>query len=148
MAATRERVFSAAGTARPYVQRALTDEEFRQNLRDAFAAARAIYEGLGGGRGLTSVASQVAEDEEIHSNLRRAIRELRQAADRIQEREQPSHTFRKIALLATGVAIGIFFNPFTGRSTRTWVRAKATRSSGPGQTGSPNGSSGELRASA
>jgi hypothetical protein len=145
MAATTDRVKYAAGTARPYVQRALTDEEFRENLRDAFIAARAIYQGLGGGRGLSTVTSRLAEDEEIHANLRRAIGELRHAADRIQEREEPkSHTFRNIALLATGVAIGIFFNPFTGRSTRTWVRTKASRKSGdPVSTGSPNGSSGE-----
>jgi hypothetical protein len=145
MAATTDRVKYAAGTARPYVERALSDEEFRQNLRDAFIAARAIYQGLGGGRGFSSVASRVAEDGEIHSNLRRAIGELRQAADRLQEREQPkSHTFRNIALLATGVAIGIFFNPFTGRSTRTWVRNKASRnSSNPVQAGSPNGSAGD-----
>ena len=142
MAATKDRVKYAAGTARPYVQRALTDDEFRQNLRDAFAAAWAIYEGLGGRRGITSVASQVAGDEEIHANLRRAIGELRQAADRIQEREQPkSHGFRNIALLATGVAIGIFFNPFTGRGTRKWVKAKVTHSSDAAQSASPNGSS-------
>ena len=143
MAATRDRVKYAAGTARPYVQRALTDDEFRQNLRDAFAAARAIYEGLGGQRGITSVASRVAGDEDIHANLRRAIGELRQAADRIQEREQPkSHGLRKIALLATGIAIGIFFNPFTGRPTRRWVKSKVTSSGDTTQAVSPNGSSG------
>ena len=142
MAATTQRVKYAAGTARPYVQRALTDEEFRQNLRDAFAAARAIYRELGGYGGISSVATRVAGDEEIHANLRRAIGELRQAADRIQEREQPkSHGFRNIALLATGVAIGIFFNPFTGRGTRKWVRAKVTHSSDAVQAASPNGSS-------
>jgi hypothetical protein len=131
----------AAGSARPYVQRALTDEEFRQNLRDAFAAARAIYEGLGGQRGIASVASRAAGDEQIHANLRRAIVELRQAADRIQEREQPkSHAFRNIALIATGVAIGIFFNPFTGRSTRRWVKGKVTHSVDGSQPASPNGS--------
>jgi len=143
MAATTQRVKYAAGTARPYVQRALTDEEFRQNLRDAFAAARAIYRELGGYGGISSVATRVAGDEEIHANLRRAIGELRQAADKIQEREQPkSHAFRNIALLATGVVIGIFFNPFTGRSTRRWVKGKVTHSDGSAAAGSPNGSNG------
>jgi hypothetical protein len=142
MAATKERVKYAAGTAKPYVERALTDEEFRQNLRDAFAAARAIYRELGGS-GISAVASQVAEDEKIHANLRKAIGELRQAADRIQEQErQRSHAFRNIVLLATGVAIGVFFNPFTGRGTRSWVKGKVTSSREPVPTGSPNGSSG------
>jgi hypothetical protein len=141
MAVTKDRVKYAAGTAKPYVTRALTDDEFRQNLRDAFAAAKAIYRELGGHDGITSVASRVAGDEEIHANLRRAIGELRQAADRIQEREQPkSHGLRNVALLVTGIVIGIFFNPLTGRSTRTWVKGKATRSGGPAHEGSPNGS--------
>lgn len=143
MAVAKDRVKYAAGTAKPYVERALTDEEFRQNLRDAFAAAKAIYRELGGHSGITSVASRVAEDEEIHANLRRAVGELRQAADRIQDREQTkTHAFRNVALLVTGVVIGIFFNPFTGKGTRRWVKAKVTTSSGdPVQAGSPNGSS-------
>src|SRR5437773_11127783 len=115
MAMTKDRVKYAADTAKPYFGRAIHDEEFRDNLRAAFAAARAIYEELVGQRGLSSVASRVATDEDIHSNLRRAIKELKQAADRLQEREEPrSHGFRNVALLVGGVVIGVFFNPFTG----------------------------------
>ena len=143
MAATKDRVKYAAGTAKPYVERALTDEEFRQNLRDAFAAARAIYRELGGRSGIAAVAASVAEDEKIHANLRKAIAELRQASDRIQEQErQKSHALRNILLLATGVAIGIFFNPLTGRGTRRWVKGKVTSSSDPVHAGSANGSAG------
>src|SRR5581483_2643281 len=87
MATTKDRVLYAADTAKPYLGRAIHDEEFRDNLRAAFAAARAIYEELSRQRGFSGVASSVATDEDIHGNLRRAIKELRQAADRIQERE-------------------------------------------------------------
>jgi hypothetical protein len=133
----------AAGTAKPYLGRALRDEEFRENLRAAFAAARAIYEELGSQRGLSSVASSVATDEEIHSNLRRAIKELRQAADRLQEREeQKSHAFRNVALLAGGIAIGVLFNPLTGPFARRWVKGKVTGSADEFYAdGSANGSS-------
>ena len=51
MATTKDRVMYAADTAKPYLGRALTDEEFRDNLRAAFAAARAIYEELSRQRG-------------------------------------------------------------------------------------------------
>ncbi len=141
MAATKDRVKYAAGTAKPYLERALRDEEFRENLRTAFAAARAIYDELGGRQGLTVVASRVATDEDIHANLRRAIGELRQAADRIQAREQTrrSHTLRNVALVATGIVIGIFFNPLTGRPTRRWVKGTVT-STGSMEPGSHNGS--------
>lgn len=144
MPVTKDRVMYAAGTAKPYLGRALRDEEFRENLRAAFAAAREIYEELGGQRSFSTVASRVATDEDIHSNLRRAIKELRQAADRLQEREEStSHGVRKLALLAAGIAIGIFFNPITGPHARRWVKGRVTA---PGDevhaSSSPNGSSG------
>jgi DNA-binding transcriptional LysR family regulator len=139
MATTKDRVMYAADTAKPYLGRAIHDEEFRDNLRAAFAAARAIYDELSRQRGLTGVASSVATDEDIHGNLRRAIKELRQAADRIQEREsaRKSHSFRNVGLLLGGVAIGIFFNPFTGPPARRWVTKKVSGSSG--YHGSTNG---------
>lgn len=140
MAATKDRVMYAAGTAKPYLGRALHDEEFRDNLRAAFAAARAIYEELSRQRGFSGIASSVATDEDIHGNLRRAIKELQQAADRIQGREaaRKSHTFRNVALLVGGVAIGIFFNPLTGPAARRWVTGRVSGSSG-GFQGSSNG---------
>lgn len=141
MATTKDRVMYAADTAKPYLGRALHDEEFRNNLRAAFAAARAIYEELSAQRGFSGVASSVATDEDIHGNLRRAIKELRQAADRIQERDtaRKSRGFRNAALVLGGVAIGIFFNPFTGPTARRWVTGKVGGSSG--YQGSTNGAS-------
>jgi hypothetical protein len=140
MATTKDRVMYAADTAKPYLGRALHDEEFRHNLRAAFAAARAIYEELSSQRGISGIASSVATDEDVHGNLRRAIKELQQAADRIQGRESAkrSHGFRNLALLVGGVAIGIFFNPFTGPTARRWVTGKVGGSSSEFQ-GSTNG---------
>ena len=143
MTVTKDRVMYAADTAKPYLGRALHDEEFRDNLRAAFAAARAIYEELSSQRGLSGIASSVATDEDIHGNLRRAINELRQAADRIQAREtaKKSHTFRNVALLVGGVAIGVFFNPLTGPFARRWASGKVSGSSAQIHTGSTNGAS-------
>src|SRR6516165_1020351 len=121
MTTTKDRVMYAADTAKPYLGRALTDEEFRDNLRAAFAAARAIYDELSRQRGgVSSIAASVATDEDVQSNLRRAIKELRQAADRIAaaQEERASHTLRTISLVTVGILIGIFFNPYTGRDTR------------------------------
>jgi hypothetical protein len=130
MATTKDRVMYAADTAKPYLGRAFQDEEFRDNLRAAFAAARAIYDELSRQRGVSSIAATAATDEEIHANLRRSIKELQQAADRLQDRRaEKSHTFRNIALIAVGIAIGIFFNPFTGPTARRWVTRRAGGSS-------------------
>ena len=129
MAVTKDRVRFAAETAGPYVGRALRDEEFRENLRAAFEAARSIYEELGSQRGLGAVASHAASDEEVHANLRRAIAEVRQAADRLQQRDrvtEKSHTLRNMVILLAGVTIGLFFNPITGPETRRWVKGKVS----------------------
>jgi hypothetical protein len=144
MAVTKDRVMYAAGTAKPYLGRALHDDEFRESLRAAFAAARAVYEELGGQRGISSLASRVATDEDIHANLSRAIRELRQAADRLQKREEPEpHGIRNVTLVAIGIAIGVFFNPFTGPTARRWIKGRVTAAGDEARSGSsPNGASG------
>jgi len=106
---------------RPYVERALSDQEVRDNVRNAFEAAREVYSDLMGGRGVTGVAARVATDKEIQDNLRTAIEELRHAADRVQGKQ--SHMVRNMLLL-TGIALGILFNPMTGADTRKWIRSK------------------------
>jgi hypothetical protein len=142
MATTKDRVMYAADSAKPYLGRALTDEEFRDNLRAAFAAARAIYDELSRQRGgVSSIAASVATDEDIHGNLRRAVKELREAADRIAAREeQASHTIRNVALVVGGILIGVFFNPYTGRDTRRWVSGKVRKTQDSVEDYSPNGS--------
>ena len=106
--------------AKPYVKRAIQDEELRENLRSAFATARDVYEELLGNRGVTGVASRVATDEDIQDQLRSAIDDLRSAANRVQGRE--SHGGRNTTLLFVGIALGILFNPLTGPETRRWLK--------------------------
>jgi hypothetical protein len=125
MAKTRDKVIFAAGSAKPYIDRALRDEEFRENLRTAFTAAREIYNELAPPRGVSSVAARVARDEEIRQNLRTAVSEVRLAADRLQRKE--SHTTRNVLLLLAGVVIGLFLNPYTGPETRRWARDRFAR---------------------
>jgi hypothetical protein len=117
----------AAETARPYVERAISDEEFRESLRAAFIAAKEIYDELMPQKGVTGLASKVAKDEDVQESLKRAVVELRNAADRMQEVEKSeSHGFRNVFLVLLGVVIGIFFNPFTGPETRRWVKGRVS----------------------
>jgi hypothetical protein len=122
MANTKERVASAAGSARPYVDRAFRDEELRENLRSAFSAARDIYNELAPPKGVSGVAARLASDEDIQQNLRTAIAELRQAGDRLAGQKEQSHTARNIVLVLLGIAIGLFLNPYTGPESRRWVK--------------------------
>ena len=120
MAKTRDRFSDTADSVRPYVERAVKDEELRRNVRDAFDAAREVYNELIGGRGIVPLATRVATDEDIQDNLRRAIEDLRKASDRIQGKED--HGSRNSMLLFTGIVLGILFNPVTGPATRNWIK--------------------------
>ena len=121
MTKTKERVAGAASNARPYVERALRDEELRQNMRNAYGSARAVYDQLVNRRGVADAASRLASDKDVQGELRNAIDELRNAAARVQgvRREaEPSHSGRNALLLLVGIAIGVLFNPVTGPTLR------------------------------
>jgi hypothetical protein len=105
--------------AKPYVQRALQDEEVRENVKSAIAAAREIYDELIGARKPSAVAARVATDKEIQENLRSALDDLKNAATRVQGKSE--HTARNATLLLTGIVLGILFNPVTGPQTRRWI---------------------------
>jgi hypothetical protein len=119
MAKTKDKLLEKTGGARPYLERALTDEDLRDNVRNAFDSARDVYNELLGGRGAIPLATRVATDKDIQDRLREAIDELREAADRVQGKKD--HGARNTMLLFTGIALGILFNPVTGPQTRKWL---------------------------
>src|SRR5438876_2041232 len=127
MAKTKDKLLDKTGSARPYVERALTDEDLRENVRNAFESAREVYNELVGGRGAIPLATRVATDKEIHERLKEAIDELREAADRVQGKKD--HGARNTMLLLTGITLGILFNPVSGAQTRKWVSDKLFGSS-------------------
>ena len=120
MAKTTDRVYDAAGTIKPYVERAMVDEKLRSDVMSAFSTARELYNELVGGRDAVTLATRVATDEEIREKLRAAVEDLRNAADRLQGKR--SHSGRNTTLLVAGIALGILFNPVTGPETRKWLK--------------------------
>ena len=118
---TTDKVSGAAESARPYFERALTDEDLQDNVKRAFKAAREVFDELTAGRGVTTAATRVATDKDVQENLRTAIDELRSAAKRVQGGKE-SHSGRNGVLLLTGIALGVLFNPVTGPATRQWLR--------------------------
>ena len=120
MTRTKDRLSDTADNIRPFVERAVKDEEIRKNVRDAFDAAREIYGELIGPRGMVPLAVRVAGDEDIQDHLRRAVEDLRKAANRLQGKQD--HSGRNTTLLLAGIAIGLLFNPVTGPATRSWLK--------------------------
>lgn len=119
MAKTKDKVSDAASTVKPYVDRAMHDDELRENVRNAYESARTIYNELIGGRRVTGIAARVATDKDIQSELKAVVAELREAADRVQGREE--HKSRNGTLLFVGIVLGALFNPITGPQTRSWL---------------------------
>jgi hypothetical protein len=98
MPKTKDRVSDAADTVKPYVQRALKDEELRENVKSAFDAARDVYNELFASRGMVPIATRVATDKDIQDSLKSAVDDLRNAADRLRGKED--HGGRNMFLLA------------------------------------------------
>jgi hypothetical protein len=120
MAKTMDKAIGRVSDARPFVERALKDQELRDHVRDAFTAAREAYAELFGRTGVSGVAVKAATDKDIQDNLRKALEELRAAGDRLQGADE--HKARNSILLIAGVASAVLFNPITGPPVRRWLK--------------------------
>ena len=122
MVYTKDKVADAAASARPYVERALRDKELRDNVRNAYSSARAVYDELSSRRRMSDAASQLAGDKDIHEEIRTAIGELRNAAGRVKDVKrgapEPGRAAWNGLLLLAGIVLGLLLNPITGPALR------------------------------
>jgi hypothetical protein len=65
----------------PYVRRLIEDEELRDNIREAFEAARGAYQRMSNGKG---PAKAILDDKKVHRDLQDAAASMKQAADQIR----------------------------------------------------------------
>jgi hypothetical protein len=144
MAKTTDKVYEATANVKPYIERAMKDEQLRQDVLSAFSTAKELYNELIGGRNAVTLATRVATDDDIRERLRDAVDDLRSAADRLQGKAD--HRARNTTLLVAGIALGILFNPITGPETRRWLKEMISggedefSGSYGGGSGSSNGS--------
>lgn len=128
MTNTKDRASAAAASARPYVERALHDKELRDNIRNAFFSARAVYDELASRRKVSDAASRLAGDKDIQDELRNAIEEIRNAAGRVKSVKsgppETARTIRNSVTLMLGIMIGLLVNPITGPAIRRALARK------------------------
>ena len=125
---TKDKVTDAAASARPYVERALRDKELRDNIRNAYTSARAVYDELASRRKVSDAATRLAYDKDLQDELRNAVDELRNAAGRVQDVRRGSleagRAWWNTLLLLAGIALGILLNPITGPAVRRALARK------------------------
>ncbi len=130
MAKTKTSPGLSADALRPYVQRAMTDPELREDLLAAFAAAKGLYGQMAKSRGVKGKAERVS-DKDFQKDLQKLVDELSVASDKLQGKaKKKSHKARNRVLLLTGVVIGALYNPWTGEATREWIMERIAGSDG------------------
>ena len=125
---TKDKAAAAAASARPYVERAIRDKELRDNVRNAYTSARAVYDELSSRRRVSDAASQLAADKELHEEIRIAIDEIRNAAGRVKNVKrgapEPARAAKNGTLLLIGIVLGLLLNPITGPALRRFLARK------------------------
>lgn len=119
MAKKAAKMMDTFDVVKPYLERALRDEEFRNDLKDALGAARELYGPLAKHKnGVSGPARALATDKKTQEQLRKAIDDVMSAKDTLQgKKRKKGHKGRNMVLLA-GIVAGALYNPWTGPQTR------------------------------
>jgi hypothetical protein len=95
----------SAARSHPYVQRLVEDEELRDNLRDAYGAARHAYDRVSKNG---KPAQRLMDDKKVQRDLRSAADSLREASDQLRGKRRHKGRFGRVLLLGVvgaGVAL-------------------------------------------
>jgi hypothetical protein len=109
MAAKKKAAKAGAAAAAPYVQRVISDEELRDNVRVAVDSAREAFTRLQNGK---AVPKTVLDDKKFHRDVSKAATALKDASDALREgpkKKRKGGLFRKLLFLAVagGVAVAV-----------------------------------------
>ena len=132
MAKTKTSSALSTETLKPYVQRAMTDPELREDLLAAFVAARSIYGQMAKGQGIKGKAEKVSE-KDFQKQLQHLVGDLSEASDKLKgNAKKKGHKTRNRIVLLTGVTLGVLYNPWTGQATRDWIMEQVAGGDGAG----------------
>ena len=111
---------TAFDAMRPYVDRALHDDEIRSNVFRAWNAARKVYGELGG-EGPIGAASKLSDKESVRDDLDTTVKSLSEAIVRMSGNAPRRRSGWGPFLLLAGTLL-VLFNPATGTGTRKWLK--------------------------
>ncbi len=132
MAKTKTSSTLSTDALKPYVQRAMSDPELREDLLAAFVAARSIYGQMSKGRGIKGKAEKVSE-KDFQKQIQYLVSDLSEASDKLKgTAKKKGHKTRNRVILLTGVTLGVLYNPWTGQSTRDWIMEQVAGGNGDG----------------
>src|SRR6059036_2613309 len=99
----------SAAKDNPYVQRIVTDDDLRDNVRVAFDAAKSAYERLSNGK---APSKALMDDKKLHKDLKEAAEALRDAGAALRQapkkQKKRSGGFgRKLLLLVIGAGAAV-----------------------------------------
>jgi hypothetical protein len=93
----------------PYVQRIVDDEDLRQNIVDAYEAARKVYSRLTNGK---SPTKQIFDDKKLQKEIKKAASNVRDASVALHEapKKKGGLSLKRVVLLGVvggGVALAV-----------------------------------------
>ena len=101
--AQQAREAARSAGSNPYVRRLIEDEELRNNVRDAFEAARHAYQRMSNGKGPVKA---IAEDKKVQRDLRSAAESLREASDQLRGKRKQRRWGRLLVVAVLGGRAG------------------------------------------
>jgi hypothetical protein len=111
MASAKKRAAKAGATAAalkqsPYVQRLVTDDELRDNIKQAYESLRGAYGRLSNGK---APAKTLLDDKKLQKELRTAATSLRDAGEALRDgpRRHKAHWGRRLLILTVGAGLAI-----------------------------------------
>ena len=102
--AQQAREAARSAGSNPYVRRLIEDQELRNNVRDAFEAARHAYQRMSNGKGPVKA---IAEDKKVQRDLRSAAESLREASEQIRGKRKKRRWGRLLVVALIGGALAI-----------------------------------------
>ena len=108
---------------KPYVRRALQDDDLQRNVLRAWKAARTVYDELSGERAGSAAVKAVNPNDRVHQEIDSAVSNLSEALLRMSGRRPRTSGGRSWKpFLLTAMTAFVLFNPATGPSTRKWLK--------------------------